>query len=407
MLKRIFPLMLIPLLLNLSGCWNRIEPENYAWLTWGGLDSAAGGKIQVTVVLTPPLSPVPTGAAPPEKLLTISSATGDTIFDAVREINAHVPKRLFWPYLHAVIIGEDLARAGVEQHLDVLFRNIRARKNAWVFITRGSVEPIFKVDPQIETNPGVLIDSLVKSEQQFLGKSRVLRLKDFQTELASPGRDPVVSALGIWDTDKKQILPPGAEVPSKSELALDGSAVFRTDKLVGWLSPEESQFYLLAKGEMKTGLVPIPHPDNPQNVAGIEIVSNSAKFKAKLVSGEPQAQIKIKIKGKFGDQWLNAPALKTEEPTEDPEFYRKLGEGLEKKIKSGVEELLTKAQTDFDADIFGVGDYIMNRYPNDWDTVSGNWRERYQKTTFDVEVKVEITSANIMHSRPPVMEDPE
>ncbi|MDI6814174.1 MAG: Ger(x)C family spore germination C-terminal domain-containing protein, partial [Desulfitobacteriaceae bacterium] len=153
--------------------------------------------------------------------------------------------------------------------------------------------------------------------------------------------------------------------------------------------------------------IPIPHPDNPKNVAGIEIVGNSAKFKAKLVSGEPQAQIKIKIKGKFGDQWLNAPALKTEEPTEDPEFYRKLGEGLEKKIKSGVEELLTKAQTDFDADILGVGDYIMNRYPNDWDIVADNWREYYKKTTFDVEVKVDITSANIMHSRPPVMEDPE
>jgi len=399
--KKLF--LLCPLLLALSsaGCWNRLEPENYAWLTWVGLDQVAGGKIQANMVITPPLSPVPTGAAPPEKLLTLSSATGDTLFDAVREINAHVPKRLFWPYLQAVIIGEDLARTGVEQHLDVLFRNIRVRKNAWVFVTRGPTDPIFHVDPRIETNPAKLTDSLVKAEKGFLGKSRVIRLKDFQTELASPGVDPVVSVLGVWDTRNKKLLSPGAEAPPESELALNGSAVFRGDKLVGWLTPEESQSYLLAKGEMKSGLITIPHPDNPQNLAGIELISSRSKLAAQLSGDQPQAQIKIDISGKLGDQWLPAPAQKTLQPEEDQEFYRQLADGLAQKVKAGVEELLAKSQTEFGADILGVGDYIMNRYPNDWDAVAENWRAHYRKTAFTVEVKVKITSPNIMHSRPP------
>lgn len=209
MLKRILTLSLLILcFLNLTGCWNRIEPEQHAWLTWIALDRAAEGKIQVTVAVSPPLSPVPTGAAPPEKLLIVSSAIGDTIFDAIREINSHMPKRLFWPYLQSVIISEDLARAGVEQYLDLLFRNVRARKNAWVFITKDSTDSIFKIDPQIEKNPSTLITSLVKSEQGFLGKSRVIRLKDFQRELGEPGVDPVVSVLGIWDTDGKRLLAP-------------------------------------------------------------------------------------------------------------------------------------------------------------------------------------------------------
>lgn len=402
MLKRILTFSLLMLfLLNLTGCWNRSEPEKYAWLTWVALDRTAEGKIQMTVAVSPPLSPVPTGAAPPEKLLIVSSAIGDTIFDAVREINSHMPKRLFWNYLQAVIISEDLARAGVEQYLDPLLRNIRVRKNPWVFITKGSTNSIFKIDPQIEKNPSTLINSLVKSERDFLGKSRVIKLKDFQRELGEPGVAPVVSVLGIWDTDEKKLLAPGAKVPENSELALNGSAVFRGDKLVDWLSPEESQTYLLMKGEMKTGLIVVPHPDNTQNKAGIEVIGNSAKLKAEIIGDQIKAHVTIKIKGNLGDQYLNRLGQKTEEPNEDPEFYRKLGETLENEIKSNAEELLVKSQTEFNSDILGIGNYLWYRYPNDWEQIQSNQLDYYKKAAIEVDVKVDIAAPNIMRSRPP------
>lgn len=401
MLKRSLTFSLILLfLLNSTGCWNRIEPEEYAWLSWVALDRSAEGKIQVTVAVTPPLSPVPTGTAPPEELLMVSSAIGDTIFDAVREINAHMPKRLYWPYLAAVIISEDLAHAGVEQYMDLFFRNVRVRKNAWVFISKGSTNSIFKINPEIEKSPSALINSLVKTEQSFLGKSRVIRLKDFHRELGEPGVDPVVSVLGIWDAKEKKLLTPGAKVPDKSELALDGSAVFRGDKLVGWLSPEESQAYLLMKSEMKTGLIVVPHPDNPQNKVGIEITDNSAKLKAEIVGDQIKAQVTIKIKGNLGDQWLNKSAQKAKEPIEDPELYLKLGEALENKIKSDMEKLLVKSQTDFNSDILGIGNYLWYRYPNDWETVQSVWLAYYEKAAIKVDVKVNIASPNIMRSRP-------
>ncbi|GAB6171894.1 Ger(x)C family spore germination protein [Paradesulfitobacterium aromaticivorans] len=401
MSKRSLSLALILVLLTLTGCWNRIEPEQYAWLTWVGLDTAAGGKIQVTVAVSPPLSPVPTGAAQPEKLLLYSSATGDTLFEAVREINAHLPKRLFWSYLEAVFISEDLARAGVEQHLDALFRNVRVRKNAWVFITKGPTSPLFQINPQIEKNPMDLIDSLVRAEAGFLGNSRVIRLKDLHREMFDPGLDPVVSVLRIWDQKQKELIPPGAEVPKESELALNGSAVLRGDKLVGWLTPDESQVYLLAKGEMKTGLIVVPHPDNPNNRVGIEVIRGNAKLKPQISGDQVKAKITINVKGKLGDQVFYEPGRALETPNEDPTFYRQLGEALEQKIKSEVEELLTKSQTEFNADILGVGERLMYRYPKDWEQVKSEWRELYKEAVLEVEVKVNITSSNIMHSRVP------
>ncbi len=402
MVKRIlvFSLLLFQLILT-GGCWNRLEPEHYAWLSWLGLDKAEGGKVKIMTVVSPPLSPVPTGAAPPEDLMLTSSATGDTVFDAVRNINAHLPKRLFWPYLQAVVLSEDIARSGVEQHLDALFRNVRVRKNAWVFITRGPVDSVFKIDPQIERSPAALIDALVKAEQDFLGKSRVLRLKEFQRELASPGFDPVVSVLGVWDPKEEKVLPPGAKVPKKAELALDGSAVFQGDKLVGWLSPAESQAYLLGKGEMKTGLIAVPHPDNPQNLAGIEIIRSSSKLRAEIAGGRAVAKIEVKISANLGDQRFNAPGREAEDTDEDPDFYLKLGEQLERKVKSDLEKLAAKSQTTFDADIFGIGDYIANRYPNDWEQIQSNWRDYYKQAAIEIEVKANIAAANIMRSHPP------
>ncbi len=406
MAKRVITLsLMLFILVSTGGCWNRIEPENYSWITWIGLDRMAGGQVKATFIVTPPLSPVPTGAAPPEDLMLVSSATGNTLFEAVRKVNSHLPKRLFWPYLQALIIGEDLARSGVDQYIDALFRNVRVRKNAWVFITRGSTEPIFNIDPQIEVNPSKLIDSLVKAEQGFLGTSRVIRLKDFQNELEGEGLDAVVATLGVWDPKNEKVLPPGAKVPKKGELALDGSAVFQADKLVGWLSPEESRACLLAKGEMKTGLIVIPHPDNSQNLAGVEIISSKAKLSAQMVDDQVIATIKINVKGNLGDQRLDVPERRVEGPIEEPDFYRKLGELVEQKIKSDVDKLIIKSQTEFDSDILGVGDYIMNRYPIDWKKIGPNWRDHYKNAAIDVQVKVEISTPNIMRSHPPQGEE--
>ncbi len=400
MLKRILTFSLLMLFFtNLTGCWSRREPEQYAWLTWISMDSAAEGKVQVTVGLTPPLSPVPTGMAPPEKLLMVFSAIGDTRFDAVAEINSHLSKRLFPDYLQAVIISEDLARAGVKQYLDLLFRNSEERKNAWVFITKGSTNSIFKINPQLEKNPSTLINSLVKAEG-LLSKSRVIRVKDLQRELGEPGADPVVSVLEIWDTNENKLLAPGDNVPEKSELALNGSAVFRGDKLVGWLSPEESQTYLLMKGEFKAGIIVVPHPDNPQNKAGLQVRSN-AKLKAEIVGDQIIAHVTIKIMGILGDQTFNRPGQKADKPSEQPEFYLKLGEELENKIKSDAEEFLAKSQTEFNSDILGIGNYLWYRYPNDWEKIQSNRLDYYKKAAIAVDVKVNIAAPDIMRSHPP------
>lgn len=405
MFKRILVFGLILLLLSTTGCWSRREPESYAWVSWIGLDTLGGEKIQFNIAFVPPLSPIPTGASPPEKLLLTASETGDGIFDAVRNINSHVPVRIFWNFLQATFISEDMARSGVEQYLDSQFRSFRVRKNAWVFITKGSTERLFKIEPQIEKNPSKLIDSLVKAGQAFQGKSRAIRFKDFQHELADPGFDPVVGVIGIWDPEEKEVLAPGAKVSKKSELVLDGSAVFRGDKLVGWLSPEDSQTYNLAMGELKSSSQIIPHPDNPQNQAVIETIKSSRKLKAQIVDGQVKANLSIKIKGNLINQWFNVPGRTNEnakeDAKEDPELYRKLGELLEQKLKSDLERLLEKAQTEFNADILGIGDYIRNRYPKDWEQIQSDWYDYYKKAEITVEVNVNVTSTNIMRPRYP------
>ena len=47
--KRLLALVLIPLLLNMTGCWSVVEPEKYAWVTWMGIDRTPDGKIRITL----------------------------------------------------------------------------------------------------------------------------------------------------------------------------------------------------------------------------------------------------------------------------------------------------------------------------------------------------------------------
>lgn len=403
MVKRVLVFILIlPLLLFTSGCWDVIEPEQYAWNMWTGVDKIMDDKVHLIVALTPPLSPVPTGAAPPEKLLTVVSDTGDTLFDAFRKIYTHVSKRLFGYYGQGVFIGEAAARSGVYEYMGIWERAVKVRKNAWVFITRGSPDPVFNIHPtEIEMSPGKLIDSLAKNEKSFEGQSREIRAKDFIRELVEPGIDPVVSVVAIWDDDKKKVLAPGEPATKNCELILDGSAVFRGDKLVGWLSPEETQAFKIAKGELKGSFMVLPHPDNPQNLVGIEILGAKPKLKVKISGDKVTASLQIKVGGSLGDQRLQVPGSSATDPAGDPELYAKLGKELGKKIKVDVEQLIAKSQTEFDADILGIGFNLSNLNPKDWENVKSDWWERYKTVEIDVEVKAGMASLDITRFRLP------
>ncbi|HZW81921.1 MAG TPA: Ger(x)C family spore germination protein, partial [Candidatus Deferrimicrobium sp.] len=297
--KSLFAAIII-LLLFCMGCWNRREPEAYSYLTFLAIDKADNGQIKLGFLYTPPLSPVPTGIKPPESLSLVSTIEARSLFEGIRNSTSHLPARSFFGYVHAIIFSEELAREGLSKYLDLIYRDHEIRKNAFVFITKGSSTPLVQMDSKVPEPPGRILEGLIASEERSQGKSRVVRLKDLQTELSGPGFDPVISVLQLWDEDGNKLVGSGEKIPKKTSVALNGSAVFKGDKLIGWMSSEESQTYLIGKGEMRGGLLVIPHPNSEEGNVSIEFGKGKQKLTAKLNNKQVVVNLKVSINGSVG-----------------------------------------------------------------------------------------------------------
>lgn len=131
-------LALILLALLLAGCWDRVELEDQAYIVQLGLDRGQPGQLLVTAqialvqsagpgILGPVKPPEPSGAAGCHAMATVAG----TVTQALYLLNAGMSRRLDFRHLRNVVIGEGLAREGVEPVIMELSRNPLSRGGPW------------------------------------------------------------------------------------------------------------------------------------------------------------------------------------------------------------------------------------------------------------------------------------
>lgn len=77
-----------------------------------------------------------TGSSKAQALILTSE--GKTIFDAVRKIQTHSNKTIFWGHCEYYLIGEDAARDNISKYIDFFTRDHELRIDFKVYIVKGS-----------------------------------------------------------------------------------------------------------------------------------------------------------------------------------------------------------------------------------------------------------------------------
>src|SRR5690606_31796695 len=81
------------------------------------------------------------------------------------------------------------------------------------------------------------------------------------------------------------------EINPSSQMRFRGLAVFRGDKLAGWLNEEHSRGYNYIKNNVQSSVGHLMCPDGGK--IGIETLRNKTKVKVKLIDGKPVATINV------------------------------------------------------------------------------------------------------------------
>lgn len=177
---------------------------------------------------------------------------------------------------------------------------------------------------------------------------------------------------------------------NKNTLKTIGLAVFKQDKLVGYLSPVQTLAHLIITNELDNSTVAIPSPfEKNQNIDLYVTPRWNTKIKIDLIDNKPVINVDVHLSAKISSisgshKFLNEENIKIVETAAN--------EYIEQIILDYFDVTTKKYKTD----IAGLGKHLVNKFLT-WDDWSKfNWLNSYKDSSYNVNVNTTITSSYLL-----------
>jgi spore germination protein KC len=356
----------------LSGCWDRVEINDIAIVTAIGLDLVKGDKLRLTLQVAVPSKLVTggTGGSGGKSTIVISE-TGATVSEAYRNIQGKLPRRIFFSQSRILLIGEDLAKKGVFHIVDFHTRYAEPRINSFIMFTKGKASKIINSMPTFEN-----ISAEETRELAKMGVGIKVYVRDFLNMLLTDGLEPFASQFTL------EPLEVYTKNKSGETQALNGIAVFKGDKLAGWMEERETRGLLWLRNEIKEGVISVKIPNEKDGgKISMEIARAETKIVPILKGGEIKLDVEVVTELSVIE---NNSKLNLTETKAIEEIQKYAAE----EIRNRVELVVEKAQKEFGSDIFGFGQSVYKKYPKVWNThYKENWEKEFAQTKVTIHSK--------------------
>ncbi|WP_029192370.1 Ger(x)C family spore germination protein [Paenibacillus harenae] len=376
MKRRMTIAMLLVLMLN-TGCWDRKEINDIGLVMGTGLDLADNGKIEATIqVAVPAPSGQSTGAGSKEtEKFFLISAVGENGIEIQQKLQQKMSRTLFFAHRSVILIGESLARKGVNDILDTFNRSPRNRLKTYMLVVKGrKAADLLQVNYPYELAPA----EALKEMEMLKGEGTIVTLRDFMIASATEGMSPTIGVLEPADFHR-----PGEKEEDRL-FRINGTAVFKSGKLTGFLNNAKTHEFLWFRDNKKTDKISADLPGGKGNV-GYFITSGSYKINADAGSNPLKFHVSLKAKGDLFEN--NSPLDVT-----DADNLTIVKKAIEDRIKRDMQAFLRKIQTGYKSDIVGFGQQLQRENPKKWRTVEKKWDQYFAAAKISVSVDVTINN---------------
>ncbi|OMF70044.1 spore gernimation protein GerC [Paenibacillus peoriae] len=376
--------LILALVLLLTGCWNRRELNELAIAVGMGIDKQ-GDQFRVSLQVVDPGKASAKKGAGGGAPATLYTEEADTIFEAIRKITTISPRRMYFSHLRICVIGESMATEGMAKSLDLLSRYHQFRTDFYIVVSKGtSAEDTLKIMTPLDPIPANDLFSSLETSQKNWSPSTTVTLDELVSALTSEGMQPVLTGLRIvGNKETGETSGNVQEIAPSARLQYSGLAVFRKDRLIGWLNETESRGYNFIRGKVQSSVGFVACPRGGKVVS--EIIRTQTTIKGNVYRGEPQVNIKMQVEANVGEVECNDLDL-----TQVGMIY-----DIEKKEEEKIEEIMKmavrKAQKSYKADIFGFGEAIHRADPRTWKSIKKNWDyEHFAELPVNIKVNFKI-----------------
>ncbi|SHJ64049.1 Ger(x)C family spore germination protein [Tepidibacter formicigenes] len=301
----------------------------------------------------------------------VISEKGDTLFDAARTMITHSAKRGYWSHAKVFIISEEIAKEGIVNVIDYINRDAEVRADIWLLVSKEkTAKEILEGKTKLHATISAHLEDKLKNEKST-SKFKAVELHQFLNDLSSEGISAVLPVTYMV-TKKEDIVP-----------EIYGSAVFKKDKMVGYIDGIETRSMLLIKDELKGGVFVVEDVGEKSTDVSLEIFKAKTKVKPILKDGNIVMRIDSEIDVGIGE-------IMGDEDLISEKGREKLKKQAELVIEKQMKDVIRKAQKEYESDIFGFGNVVYREMPNEWKKVKCSWSQIFKNLDTQINVKLNI-----------------
>ena len=330
----------------LTGCWDRIELQERAFVMVAGIDKYDPEKsdmpeedkvkkneesrLKMTYLL-PKFSAVKE-AEEGKNSRQLLTSVGKTPYMTTRQLTLRQDNQPFFQHMKAVVLGVDLLKNKdyFLELLDGLERQDEISRKLHIFIAEDQASDILKTESLLKP----LSYKLQGMSEEKLGTNVFI---------------PITLEEAITSTVKGATLIPKITA-SKTEIKVGGSAVIKNDRFINWLGEEETKAVAFIRGDVKQDIVEI---DFKGVTMPFIIKSLKQKKKTRVEDGKIHIDVKLTIAGDIQQYKVKEYPRLT-----DMKLIEEIEKEINKKIKTDLEKVIYILQDEMNADVININRYL-------------------------------------------------
>lgn len=367
-------LLVMGCLVMLTGCWDSVEMNELAMVIGSGFDITEDGLVEATVQIASPTG-MPTslagsGAGKKRPAIVFSQKGKDSI-DVLKKMQDQLSRRFFLGHRGIIILGEEYARQGIDQFLDQLLRSPDSRYSSYVLTSYGATaKELINSAFTLENIPTIGLKKMQKD-----GNVTAVRLDQFMDSLATDTESTFTGAIRFSQGKG-----------SERMIRMDKTAIYRENKLAGFLNEEETRLLLWVKGDLKQTMMTAqikPETELLKGTVSINSLESRSVIKTTIKDGKPHITVKLETEATVlsNDSSLDLGKDK---------YVRMVENKFADYTHKQFEKLLYRSQHELNEDIFDLGEEIHNEHPYFWKKIKESWKDRYRDVPVSVEVEFHI-----------------
>ena len=367
-------IIIIPLLFLLTGCYDYKELNSISILSATEINKIDDEFIVSAQAVNPQAPDKTSNAQAP---FIIYTGRGKTIQEAYRSIANESSKFLYLNHIQILIINEKIAKESLDEIVDYFMRSSAIRTEFYILIGRD--DNILDIITPINDISSASIKESIENNLKYLGTTSNITFNELVSIMLDKNSEIVLPSIKLINDSKEgENIENTEETKVNTKYELSNLAIFKDDKLIGYLDEEQSKTYNILQNKINNTI--LTYECDKDKYMSVEIIDS----KSSMDVSNKKANIEVKLSGNLNE-------YNCSKSLDNKKTIEKIEKEFEQKLTENITKNINEVRTEYNSDIFGFLNNIYKKDYKTYKTIKNNWyNSNYQHLELSVNVDLTV-----------------